>query len=61
MGIENNRRVVERLREIGAVTDKTVVVINHFSHNGNPDHERLTEYVKEDGFVVSYDGLTIEF
>ena len=60
MGIENIRRVVKRLREIGAVTDKTTVVINHFSHNGNPDHERLCEYVKEDGFVVSYDGLSIE-
>ncbi|MBR5538690.1 MAG: MBL fold metallo-hydrolase [Clostridia bacterium] len=60
MGIENIRRVVKRLREIGSVTDKTTVVINHFSHNGNPDHERLMEYVKEDGFVVSYDGMSVE-
>ena len=59
MGIPNNIRLVGKLREIGAITDKTKIVINHFSHNGAPLHEQLCERVREDGFIVSYDGMSI--
>ena len=34
MGLPNIRRVVARLQEMGAVDDRTVKVVNHFSHNG---------------------------
>ena len=61
MGINGNRRVFERLAKIGAVTDETVKIINHFSHNGNPRHDRVEELVKHDGFLVSYDGMEVEF
>ena len=61
MGLENNVRVLERLRSIGAVTENTVAYVNHFSHNGNPLHSRLVPIAKELGFEVSYDGLTVEF
>ena len=60
MGIPNDLEARERLREIGAVTDKTISVINHFSHNGNPDHDHLTERVSGEGFLVSYDGMCVE-
>ncbi len=61
MGIENDFRVLERLRSIGAINDSTVKVINHFSHNGNPLYERLAKRVEEYGILVSYDGRTLEF
>lgn len=61
MGIENNRRMVERLAAIGAITPKTVCVINHFSHNCNPLQQRLEALVKQDGWRVSFDGCQIEF
>ena len=60
MGIPNNIRVRDRLREIGAINDATVSVINHFSHNGNPLYDNLTELVKDEGFLVSYDGFSVE-
>ena len=60
MGIENNERVVKKLTEMGAVTEKTQKFVNHFSHNSNPIHERLEELAKPMGFEVSYDGREVE-
>lgn len=51
----------KRLQQIGAVSDKTVYVLNHFSHNGEVMlYEELSELVAKDGFLVSYDGMTVE-
>ena len=61
MGFPNINRVVERLREIGAVGKNTFVCVNHFSHNGNPLHAHLCERAAEYGYFVSYDGCEIEF
>lgn len=61
MGIDNIRRVLERLTALGAVDSRTVRVINHFSHNGNPLQHVLEERVKDLGYVVAYDGLCLEF
>ena len=60
MGISNIERVIERLSSIGAVTTKTTKVINHFSHNANPIHHILEQRVASLGYMVSYDGLSIE-
>ena len=60
MGIENITRVVEKLKNIGAITEETKIVINHFSHNGEPLHHKLEARVSEYGYLVSYDGMTIE-
>ena len=61
MGIANIQRVLERLAGMGAVDSRTVKVINHFSHNGNPLQHVLEERVKDLGYVVAYDGLCLEF
>ncbi len=60
MGIENINRVVGKLKDMGAITDKTQLFINHFSHNGAPIHHKLEERVSGYGYKVSYDGLCIE-
>jgi phosphoribosyl 1,2-cyclic phosphate phosphodiesterase len=61
MGLDNIKRVLERLEETGAVIDRTVRVINHFSHNGGPLHERLEKLAAEIGCIASYDGMVVEF
>lgn len=43
MGIDNVNRVVKRLWDMGAITDQTKVVINHFSHNSAPIHHKLEQ------------------
>lgn len=60
MGLNSNAEVLARLREMGAVDEKTVCYVNHFSHNGNPLHEVLSESAAKIGFNVSYDGLKLE-
>ena len=47
----------------GLADEKTIFVVNHFSHNAffGHDHEELCAEAAKYGFVVSYDGLEIEF
>lgn len=59
MGLPNIRRALARLCEIEAVKDTTIKVINHFSHNANPLQNVLEEKVKDDGFLVAFDGMNI--
>ncbi|MBQ9413867.1 MAG: hypothetical protein IJU16_01930 [Clostridia bacterium] len=59
MGMPENREMVAALREAGALKDDAIVVINHFSHNCCQLHEELEAEVKDDGFVVAYDGMIV--
>ena len=61
MGLPNIRRVDQMLVEMGAADADTVRVINHFSHNARPIQSVLEEKVKDDGYLVAYDGMPIEF
>ena len=61
MGVDNIERVIARLCEIGAIGESTVKIINHFSHNANPLYHVLEERVADKGWLVSYDGLSVEF
>lgn len=46
----------------GIANDKTVFVLNHFSHNGiNVIYDEFEKIAGDKGFVTSYDGLTIDF
>jgi phosphoribosyl 1,2-cyclic phosphate phosphodiesterase len=60
MDFEHVLLATKRMEEIGAVTDKTIKYINHFSHNANPLHHTLEERVKTSDFKVSYDGCKVE-
>lgn len=60
MGISNIERMSARLRDMGAIVDKTVEVINHFSHNAVPLHDLLEKRVRDLGYLVSYDGMRME-
>lgn len=60
MGLDNIGRVISRMEKIGAVNGGTKRVINHFSHNAEPIHHKLEERVKKLGYIVSYDGMSVE-
>lgn len=46
---------------MGLINDESICVINHFSHNGRYIYDELYELVKDDDFLVSYDGMKVEF
>ncbi len=60
MGLPNIRRCLNKLTELKVISEQTVKVINHFSHNGNPLQEVLEQKVKDDGYLVAFDGMTVE-
>ena len=50
-----------KLIEVGAADDKTIFVLNHFSHNGTDVmYDEFVKIVAEHDFLVSYDGMEIE-
>ena len=61
MSFGTNQKVVERMKREGMIDRKTVIVLNHFSHNGGQTYDEMKKAVKKYGMIVSYDGLEIEF
>ena len=61
MGLDSCPKVRARLEAIGVSDEKTVSVVNHFSHNGKLIHDELEPEAKEIGFLTSYDGMVVEF
>jgi len=49
----------DRLRELGAITDHTAVLVNHFSHNGNPLQCDLEAFFRPHRIQPAYDGLVL--
>lgn len=54
-------KIFGRLKREGLADDNTIVVLNHFSHNGGQTHDEMVAAIKEKNIIVAYDGLTIEF
>lgn len=61
MGIDAVNEVKEDMKKFGLINDKSIVCINHFSHNINSTHEELTEAAEKRGMICSYDGMEVEF
>jgi len=61
MALPVNDEVRGRLRGIGCADESTVFCAHHFSHNGGLTHGALVEEAAKVGFLVSYDGMEIEF
>lgn len=60
MCIEGDMKLADRLERAGVITQNTVKVITHFSHNANPIKERVKEVAKQYGVIAAYDGLSID-
>jgi phosphoribosyl 1,2-cyclic phosphate phosphodiesterase len=53
-------RMSEKMKEIGAVTKKTILVATHFSHHYVPSHEVLEQKLGKHGIRCAYDGMMLE-
>lgn len=51
----------ERLMAAGLADERTVWVVNHFSHNGGWLHQELSRTAEHYGFLAAYDTMSIEF
>ena len=60
MGMTENAAAAEALRAVGAVTDKTVLVANHFSHYCGMLHGELEQAAQPLGLRVAYDGMVLQ-
>ena len=61
MGFCQIERVLKKFHEIKAIDDKTIIYINHFSHNANPTQEHLETVAEKYGLNVAFDGEQIDF
>lgn len=61
MNFKMNLEMRRRLYEIGVADERTVFVSHHFSHNGGAVYDDFAPIAEKDGFLVSYDGLEVEF
>ena len=61
MCLSVNAEVRERLVSIGCAGPATIFCAHHFSHNGGLIHDDLVTEATKFGFLVSYDGMEIEF
>ena len=59
MGLIDVVETRKKLVEIGAVNESTICVVNHFSHNGLWNHERMEKEAKRHGLLTAYDGMEI--
>ena len=61
MNCSTVKNVRSRLHEMKLIDDNSICVINNFSHNGKYIYDELLDLAKSDGFLVSYDGMEVEF
>lgn len=61
MNLESCVRTMELFHNEGIANEKTIAVLSHFSHNGCANYDDLVKPARESGFLVAYDGMTIEF
>lgn len=60
MGYPDNLEVLDRLRKMGRIDLRTVVVLNHFSHNSGVTHKEMVQAVEGTGIRIAYDGLVCQ-
>ena len=53
--------VVEEMEKRNIIDEHTIVIANHFSHNGKATYDKMVEVASKDNVVVSYDGMEVEF
>ena len=61
LSLNNALIVMDRMRKQGNIDDKTILIVNHFSHNGGDTYDDMVELTKPHGIITSYDGMEVEF
>lgn len=54
------RTMLKSFHTFEIADDHTVIVLDHLARTLHKPHDEICEQVKPDGFVVAYDGLTME-
>ena len=60
MGLEDNKKTLRRLEEMGLANAHTKKVITHFSHNAAPSPQSLRRAEEEYGYIAAYDGMSLD-
>ena len=53
--------IISEMKEKNIINDSTIVIVNHFSHNGLATYDALCKETKKHNIIVSYDGMIVEF
>ncbi len=61
MNLRSNIDIINRMKQSGVIDNNTIVVANHFSHNGGQVYDEMLEEAAKHNIIISYDGLEIEF
>ncbi|MBP5631857.1 MAG: hypothetical protein J6Y21_03750 [Clostridia bacterium] len=61
MGTNACEKARAKLIAAGLADERTVFCLNHFSHNGRAVYDEIAPAMAEKGFLVSYDGMEVEF
>jgi phosphoribosyl 1,2-cyclic phosphate phosphodiesterase len=61
MGLIDAVKERQRLMDCGLGDENTIWIVNHFSHNGLWLHDKMVEEAAKYDFLVSYDGMEVEF
>lgn len=62
MGLSKCIEFRDTLKEEGAADEHTIFILHHFSHNGKSVvYDDFVKIAAENDFLVSYDGMKIEF
>jgi phosphoribosyl 1,2-cyclic phosphate phosphodiesterase len=59
MGIPDAAVTRTNLLDAVLATEKTIIVLNHFSHNGGLNHAELCAAAEKQNFLVSWDGMKV--
>ena len=59
MGFADAVEQKEVLLELGLADEKTVFVVNHFSHNGGWLYDDISQRAESNGMTASYDGMSL--
>jgi hypothetical protein len=61
MGLNGNIMMRDKLSEMGKLKENATHICHHFSHNGLAGYDDFAPIAAKEGFLVSYDGMEIEF
>lgn len=60
MSFEENIQVKKKMCDMGIADESTLFICNHFSHNGTSVvYDDFVPIAAKEGFLVSYDGMTV--
>ncbi|CAG7610921.1 hypothetical protein PAESOLCIP111_01307 [Paenibacillus solanacearum] len=60
LNFADHQLMLDKLRKLGAVTDRTVTIATHFSHQSIGPHEVTERILRGMGVTCAYDGMVVD-